>query len=138
MVQPASPHLFVYGTLLVPAVLEAVTCRSFAASPAVLAGYRRCRVRGKVFPTLLPDAEASVEGLVIRDVDAASWHLLDRYEGDLYDRVAVTVRRADGRAAAAHVYVANAKGRALAEPAPWSLETFVARDLAAYLDGIDA
>jgi gamma-glutamylcyclotransferase (GGCT)/AIG2-like uncharacterized protein YtfP len=85
--------LFVYGTLLDPAVLVRVTGDASLARrlrPACLAGWRRVLLRGTPYPTLVPQTGATVEGAVLR-VSAAARARLSAYEGSAYALTPVNV-----------------------------------------------
>jgi gamma-glutamylcyclotransferase (GGCT)/AIG2-like uncharacterized protein YtfP len=101
------PPLFLYGTLLDPAVLRRVTGQSGLARrllPARLAGWRRVVLRGTPYPTLLRDAGATTEGALLR-VGPAVLARLSAYEGAEYRLV--PVRAITGRGVvAARAWVA--------------------------------
>ena len=88
-------HLFAYGTLAFPRLMEAVTGRTFASQPALLEGYARYALRGATFPGLVEEGHSATDGVLWRDLDAASLARVDDYEGDWYERRAVTVRAGD-------------------------------------------
>jgi hypothetical protein len=58
-------NAFVYGTLMAPEVLKALINRVPPMKPAVIKGFRRYRVKGQVFPAIVPDlADSQVDGQV--------------------------------------------------------------------------
>jgi hypothetical protein len=59
-----SSSAFVYGTLMAPEVLKVLIARVPPLRPATLKGHMRCRVRGEVFPAIIPDAASEVRGQV--------------------------------------------------------------------------
>lgn len=124
-----SSHAFVYGTLRVPAVLARVLGRVPALVNAELRDYRRGRVVGQSYPAVLAAPGATVDGAVLLDVRDGEWPLLDAYEGELYVRREVTVTLDTQLSCEAHCYVLAPGSAHLFDPAPWSLETFVERDL---------
>ncbi|WP_345892985.1 gamma-glutamylcyclotransferase family protein [Roseomonas acroporae] len=92
------PAVFLYGTLLDPAVLARRSgdpSLARRARPAVLHGWRRVILRGTPYPTLLPAPGAEVTGLLIRPGAAAMARLRD-YEGPSYRLVPVRVATARG------------------------------------------
>lgn len=91
-------RLFVYGTLLDPAIQKRVFGRITSGQPDKLAGYQKDRVRlgGNVYPIIQPKAGGIVEGAVL-SVTLAELALIDRYEGDAYQRQ--KVRLVSGRPA---------------------------------------
>jgi gamma-glutamylcyclotransferase (GGCT)/AIG2-like uncharacterized protein YtfP len=105
-------RLFLYGTLLRPAVLARFAGRPVATRPAALRGWRRTHLGGTGYPTLRR-APGQVEGAVM-DADAATLRRLMAYEGVRYRLERVTVRTARGPELA-HVWIAAA---ALTRPWP--------------------
>jgi gamma-glutamylcyclotransferase (GGCT)/AIG2-like uncharacterized protein YtfP len=85
-------QLFVYGTLKDPAVQQAVFGRVVEGRPESLEGYstKPITIGGTVYLNLWPDPDGSVEGLVI-EVAPQELALIDRYEGDDYQRIQVTL-----------------------------------------------
>jgi gamma-glutamylcyclotransferase (GGCT)/AIG2-like uncharacterized protein YtfP len=126
-------RIFCYGTLLFPEVMRAVTGREFAGTPATLSGWARYRVRGEVFPALIPEVGALTEGVVLSDVDARSLTVLDAFEGPLYLRRELEVARADGARLAAHAWVLVPGREAELTREAWDLEHFARSELHAYL-----
>jgi gamma-glutamylcyclotransferase (GGCT)/AIG2-like uncharacterized protein YtfP len=98
--------LFVYGTLMDDGVVAQLTGRRFAKTPARLEGYRRLTPPGG-YPVIVPAAGASVDGLVLRGIDADALRVFDQYEdeGRLYRRLSVTVI-VDGTPQEVQVYAA--------------------------------
>ena len=97
--------LFVYGTLMDEERLEQLTGRRFSRQRAALEGFARV-VAAHGYPTIVPQAGARVEGVLIEDVDAASLAALDVYEdeGRLYARRPAEVL-VDGERVPCEVYV---------------------------------
>lgn len=92
--------------------LLALVGRRLPRRPAVLQGYERVLPRGS-YPYVVPRAGATVEGLLLDDVDATVLAALDAYEdeGGLYHRrEAVAV--AAGRLVRCQVYVGGTITRA--------------------------
>ncbi|KAJ3217316.1 hypothetical protein HDU67_008118 [Dinochytrium kinnereticum] len=135
--QPNYPlYLFAYGSLMAMPVFRNVVKRS-AESPnpkiskAVLKGFRRRAVKGKWYPGITPYPTESVEGMVIQLNSYQDLVELDRFEGDEYKRVMVTVEPMDegwGESCQAFVYEWLMGVETLDEK-DWSLDQFVARDL---------
>jgi len=79
-------EIFLYGTLLDPAVLEARSGRRFpprARRPALLMGWRRVMLRRQPYPTLRRARGGCVQGVVVR-VCGAPLRRLMAYEGPAY------------------------------------------------------
>lgn len=130
--------VFVYGTLMFPALFEQVAGVPLAAEPARLAGYRRHAVEAAArapFPAIRAEAGACVDGLLIRNCAGDTLLRLDRFEGieqGLYRRTAVEVTDRHRHRIAAQAYVA---GPALAGRlgADWCPQHFAERHLDDYL-----
>ena len=97
--------LFVYGTLLDDAQVEAVTGRRFPRRAARLEGYERIAPPGG-YPYVVARPGSAVDGALLESIDVASLRALDRYEdeGRLYVRRGVTVV-AGGERIACETYV---------------------------------
>lgn len=97
--------VFLYGTLLDPGVLARrsgdVRLARRRPVPARLAGSRRVALRGTAYPTLVADADAWVDGMLVRPAPSAMRRLV-AYEGPAYRLVPlrVTVARGPRRARA--------------------------------------
>ena len=102
--------LFVYGTLMDPAVRSRVlgTGRNVTDRAARLAGYRRVNIPGFEYPVIAAGTSGdSVEGRLLGGLTPEDYALLDEYEdvdGGLYERVRVAADTEDGRVPA-WVYV---------------------------------
>ena len=116
-------RVFIYGSLLVPEVARAVLGRTPAAAPAVLHGYRRCSLRGHVFPGLLRAPGHRTRGAVIA-LASAELRRLDRYEDDFYVRRPVTVALDDGGSVCTQTYLLSTRHLRLASRRAWSLAAF--------------
>jgi gamma-glutamylcyclotransferase (GGCT)/AIG2-like uncharacterized protein YtfP len=126
-------RLFTYGTLMLAEVMEIVAGRPLPSRRAALRGYRRRRLRGRVYPGIVPAAGETVEGVLWEGVDAAALARIDRFEGSLYDRPELPVAVAPDESCAAFVYVLRREHEALLGEAGWDEAEFRARHLRAYL-----
>ena len=85
MTEPTAPtHIFVYGLLTFPEIVNAITGHHFKMVPAVLPGYRRFGLSKSPLdtpvPVLLEDTGYRQTGQLLLDVDAASVAKLDFFE----------------------------------------------------------
>ncbi|MFZ5776063.1 MAG: gamma-glutamylcyclotransferase family protein [Thermodesulfobacteriota bacterium] len=128
-------NLFVYGTLRLGEVMAAVAGGVSAGQPAVLEGYRRCRVRGEAYPGLRRQTGWLTDGILYLGVGGALLRAVDRFEGEEYLRRLVEVRVRAGARLPAFVYLtAPAFLDRLADEA-WSLEAFRRDGLADFMAG---
>jgi gamma-glutamylcyclotransferase (GGCT)/AIG2-like uncharacterized protein YtfP len=127
-------NLFVYGTLLLPAVIEALIDRVPRALAATLSGYGRHRLIGKVYPAIAVEPAARVDGLVYRGLDRGERMILDAFEGSMYTRRRVHAHTRPDEVVAADAYVVDDDHPRLVRHAPpWSLEQFTAHSSVAYI-----
>lgn len=96
----ARAALFVYGTLQVPQVVQAVLQRLPRSQPAVLSGYRCGLMAGQCYPGIVAAPGQRVRGRLLVALTWAELCRLDVYEGDEYQRVEVCVELSDERAEA--------------------------------------
>ena len=125
----APRRIFTYGTLAAAEVMEALVGHRPASRPAVLDGYARYTVRGRVYPGIVAEPDARTEGVLYEGLDTGSVALLDRFEGSLYERIRTQVRCDGAGDLAAEAYVVPEARRHLLAPEPWDLERFVERHL---------
>jgi gamma-glutamylcyclotransferase (GGCT)/AIG2-like uncharacterized protein YtfP len=126
------PGLFAYGTLQIAEILVQLIGRPLPALHAVLVGYRCFRVSEKPYPAIIAEPGASVSGLLQTDVSPAELALLDRYEGDFYERRLVELQTAGG-AVPGFAYVLRAAHREQLSGEEWDLARFRRDHLAHYL-----
>jgi gamma-glutamylcyclotransferase (GGCT)/AIG2-like uncharacterized protein YtfP len=111
-------NLFAYGTLMWPEILADVIGRSMESTPAVLRNVRRLRVRDQVYPSVVAEPGAQVEGVLytgLTDMEMAS---LDQFEGCEYEQRLVEIQTANGPVNAA-VYFTSEKAMVLLEKDEW-------------------
>jgi len=128
-------HLFTYGTLMLPRVMEAVTGDLFTACRAVLSGYARFRIHGATYPGLIEQPGTKTEGMLYLNVDASSIARLDAFEGSLYDRVHAEVDTVTGGRVLAAMYVVKAGQRPRLSAEAWHLDAFERNHLDTFLAG---
>ena len=77
-------HLFTYGTLEIPEVMEAVTGRAWASAEAWAKGFAKFLLKGRIYPgmTALPGAICS--GRVYYHIDRRTLEILDAFEDEVY------------------------------------------------------
>jgi gamma-glutamylcyclotransferase (GGCT)/AIG2-like uncharacterized protein YtfP len=125
-------HVFTYGSLMIPRVMEVVVGRLFDAQAALLQGYARYALRGETYPGLVEEAAAAADGVLWHDVDDASLRRLDDFEGDWYERRTVTVM-ADAVELPAETYVLIPAQHHRVSRRPWNRARFESRYLQGFL-----
>ncbi len=105
--KPPTYRLFVYGTLLDPRHVRALTGKGFHYRDAILRGFERAG-GGSAYPYIIAKEGRTVRGKVIEGLDAESLLRMDEYEGEghLYFRRQVSVV-VEGEEVAAYTYVGN-------------------------------
>lgn len=129
---PAGEALFAYGTLMFGEVMAAVAGAAGHCVEAELAGFARRRLRGVVYPGIVPRAGGCVTGRLWTGLARETLVRLDRFEGPMYRRESVRVR-AGGREQAALAYVVAPGWRWMMTDRDWCPEAFRARSLGRYV-----
>jgi gamma-glutamylcyclotransferase (GGCT)/AIG2-like uncharacterized protein YtfP len=129
-----STHLFTYGSLVVPAVMETVTGRSFRHAVAQLRGFERFMLKGRIYPGVLEARGRMTSGRVYFDLDEDAISRLDYFEADEYDRRKVEVELDDKTIAPASVYAIPDRLESLMSDVEWDEAKFVAHELDGFLE----
>ncbi|MEF2175157.1 MAG: gamma-glutamylcyclotransferase family protein [Candidatus Absconditabacteria bacterium] len=81
-------NLFVYGTLMYPEIVFALTGKYFRSQEAILSNYKRYAIRyGNItspYPGIIPFNNSLVHGNILFDVDEYSLQILDFFEDSEY------------------------------------------------------
>lgn len=117
-------HLFVYGTLMEEEIGRRMGLGRYERIPAVLRGYSRKRVKNEVYPGLVEDEGNEVAGVVFLDVTKQDVGRLDRFEGEEYDRISVTVFSRD-RSLICETYLFKREYRRRLMDEAWNMDTFL-------------
>lgn len=92
----ASVHnVFVYGSLLADDVVRVLLNRVPQTSPAILHGYHRFSIKGRVYPAIMPLENKKVTGRVLLGLTPPELFILDAFEDVEYERKAVNVQLMD-------------------------------------------
>jgi gamma-glutamylcyclotransferase (GGCT)/AIG2-like uncharacterized protein YtfP len=113
-------HIFTYGSLMFEPVWTRVVGGRYPKRDARLAGYCRKRVQGQPYPAVVPASPAEhVDGKLYLGLDEADISLLDRFEGEYYNRILAPCRLPDGSTTQAGVYVLKDSYRHLLQNEAW-------------------
>jgi gamma-glutamylcyclotransferase (GGCT)/AIG2-like uncharacterized protein YtfP len=131
-------HLFVYGTLLLPEIMQRVTGQRYFYQPADLHDYARYQVRGKRYPAIIHQPGELVQGILYINVSPVAWQRLDDYEDHFYVRELVEVQTVSGESARAWAYVIPPSQQQRLSPRDWSLSQFRQRHLREFLQHLES
>ena len=98
-------HLFAYGTLMLPEMVQQLLGRAITSVPGTLYGYACYEVKHQIYPAIIAVDGAKVSGLVYENILEIDLKKLDQYEGDMYDRTKVTVQLSDGTDILCQTYI---------------------------------
>lgn len=118
-------RLFCYGTLQLPAVVQAVIGRPLQGLRAALPGYGAFHVLRAEYPGLQRSRGLTTRGVLYRDVTPAELAVLDLFEGALYRRRRQIVRTENGQRVQAWTYMVAAGHHRQLTAVPWRLERFM-------------
>lgn len=118
-------NLFAYGTLMCEEIMADVSGCRLPRVAATLKGYIRKAVSGECYPAITPDRRGVVNGVAYLNLPDSAWDLLDRFEGEMYQRRPVAVALNDGTPLAAETYVIRAAFLGRLGPCDWDYDAFV-------------
>lgn len=127
-------HLFTYGTLEIPEVMEAVTGRSWASAEARAKGFAKFLLKGRIYPGMIALRGAVCSGRVYYHIDRRTLEILDAFEDEVYTRERIDVEVAEGRSLQAYAYLIPSPHRDCLTSAPWEPDEFMTRHLVHYLE----
>lgn len=126
-------RLFTYGTLMIPQVFKKVTGLYPKTTPGVLLNYDCFRLKNQTYPGIVFKPRASTNGIVYFDLTQETIKKLDVFEGDLYDRVSVSVSL-ETNTVDAFVYVLKPQAQHYLSNDRWSKTEFETQNLQAFLN----
>lgn len=127
-------HLFTYGSLVVPAVMQAVTRLEHRHRRADLAGFARFMLVDRIYPGIVESVGGKAPGRVYFDLDDDAFERLDFFESDEYRRQRVRVQVEGGALVSAFAYVIRPSHVHLITSEPWDEEAFVATEMRDFLE----
>ncbi|XP_004501215.2 AIG2-like protein D [Cicer arietinum] len=89
--QNKNHNVFVYGSLLADEVVRALLNRVPPSAPATLPDFHRFKIKGRVYPAILPVQSKNVTGRVLLGISGLELHILDEFEDVEYIRTDVQV-----------------------------------------------
>lgn len=113
-------HVFTYGSLMFDQIWSKVVGGVYEKSSATLYGYKRRKIRGAIYPALIPGTDAdSVDGTIYLNVSRSDTEILDEFEGEYYRQEMAECELSDGSSIIASVYVFKERYRNLIEDEEW-------------------
>lgn len=118
--------IFAYGTLMDREIMADVCGEHYHGTPGTLEGFKRRRVLDAMFPAITPDPTESVSGLLYPAVSDQALARLDRFEGELYQRRAVSLIHPEtGEHYSTQAYVIKAEHQHRLSTEAWTLDWFL-------------
>ena len=115
-----SMHVFTYGSLMFDRVWSKVVDGVYKKSSATLYGYKRRKIRGAIYPALLPGTDADyVDGIIYLNVSSSDTEILDEFEGEYYQKEMAECQLSHGSKIIAGVYVFKEQYRNLIQDEEW-------------------
>ena len=127
-------HLFTYGTLEIPEVMEAVTGRSWASAEAWAIGFAKFLLKGRIYPGMTAVRGSICSGRVYYHIDRRTLEILNAFEDDVYTRERIDVEIEGGRSLQAYAYLIRPQDREWLTATPWHPEEFRSKHLVRYLE----
>ncbi|VVB09267.1 unnamed protein product [Arabis nemorensis] len=88
-------NVFVYGSFQEPDVAKIMLDRTPEIIAATLPGFKRFRLKGRLYPCIVPSETGEVHGKILMGLTDEELENLDTVEGNDYERVTVGVVRED-------------------------------------------
>ncbi len=119
-------NLFTYGTLMAPDIMREVSGTLLESVSVTLSGYQRFQVQGEQYPGIISEAGQKVTGILYLNVPADAVKRLDLFEGEMYNRIPVSVARdSDGETVSAMAYVFKDEYAHRLSTSAWDFENFL-------------
>jgi gamma-glutamylcyclotransferase (GGCT)/AIG2-like uncharacterized protein YtfP len=118
--------LFAYGTLMCEDIMRDVSGHLGVPIPATLSDHLRLRVSGEYYPGIVRKTGRQVDGVIYQGLGNTAWERLDRFEGEMYQRVPVRVTLQSGSILQAQTYLVHPDFTHLLADTEWDLAYFLA------------
>ena len=118
-------NIFAYGTLMFPEIWEKVVGCKYHGIEASISGYQRKRIKDKTYPALIPGKRYdTVDGILYLDVSPEHVLVLDRFEGQCYEKIQVKCKTFEGKILPAVAYLFRQEYSVLVQDEPWEPKWF--------------
>ena len=123
-------HCFTYGSLMCDDIMASVCGiprANLVSRAARLPHFTRHPVIGETYPGMVPSPAVSVSGVLYLNLPEAVWPRLDVFEGEMYERMPVSVETEEGTVLPAETYVFRPEFAHRLTAGPWDFEAFVSK-----------
>lgn len=103
----APNNLFVYGSMLSPDVVRAITGENISTSDAYIKNFSRRKLKDRDYPAIIQHEGGIVIGKILHDVREELVQLIDVFEGDEYGKKEVLAILKDDTELNAYTYIWN-------------------------------
>jgi gamma-glutamylcyclotransferase (GGCT)/AIG2-like uncharacterized protein YtfP len=129
----SSMNIFTYGSLMYPAVINALTDCNFSYEDVTIQDFERRAIQGKKYPGLRRHIGSMAQGRLWFDIDESSMRMLDSFEDSLYERQTVEITSKSRGVINAFAYVVPKHLEHTLEDIPWDPNVFENMHLAQYV-----
>lgn len=113
--------------------METLLGRIPQSEPGILRGYKRAKLRNRVFPAVLRDIKSNTVGRVYLDLNADEITLLHAFEWEGYQRSTEPVLSCNGAILICLVYILPPESKSELSETAWDEQRFIDEDLSSYL-----
>lgn len=126
-------NIFTYGSLMYTQVWQSIVSQTYSSDPAVLSGYVRYSINNQPYPAIIPASNAQTQGLLYYQVSDADIALLDKFEGEYYQRLPQTLQLNNQTQLQADCYILKPEFKHILSSNEWSVKKFEQNGLQAFL-----
>jgi gamma-glutamylcyclotransferase (GGCT)/AIG2-like uncharacterized protein YtfP len=127
--------LFAYGTLQASDVMKTVTGETLRGVAGCLPGYARYSVRDTEYPGITASPNHETPGILYSNISEEKFQILDRFEGEYYERQIVKIELSEGSSTNAWAYVFRDEYKYLLSDELWDYEEFLKSGLGSFMEG---
>lgn len=127
--------LFAYGTLQASDVMKTVIGEIRRGVSGHLTGYARYSVKGTEYPGIIASPNHETPGILYSDISEEKFQILDRFEGEYYERQLLKIELSDGPTTNAWAYVFRDEYKNLLSGEFWDYEEFLKSGLDSFMEG---
>lgn len=126
-------HVFVYGSLMSPEVLYRVVQNTYTLDQAIVRGFTRYALKGRLYPAAFASPNGLIRGRVVRNIDEIDLGFLDRFEGTEYRREVQPVECTGGLVEECWIYIGRPELKTSIAGGDWDFDYFLSEHLQDFL-----